>query len=229
LNPYDGPGNLDDGHLSPLDLEAGNTNNLRALFLDIQRRLNQVMRGLDTTHAEQHLPDGSDPLAALAPADHAHAGVSGDGGTFDAANLTSAAAGDGTVLTADGSGGAAWESIPTPALTFTPLPVPLTSTDWDGDAKTNANNGVIDLSAVFGVPAGVKAVLVYAAVNGTSATYSLSLGSDNSHVCMLTEVQVANRTVADNGIIPCDVNGDIYASFYQTVTVTLKILGYWGP
>lgn len=41
--------------------------------------------------------------------DHDHSGDAGDGGTFDAANLTSGAAADGQVLTADGSGGAAWE------------------------------------------------------------------------------------------------------------------------
>jgi hypothetical protein len=41
--------------------------------------------------------------------DHDHSGDAGDGGTFDAANLTSGAADDGYVLTADGAGGAAWE------------------------------------------------------------------------------------------------------------------------
>jgi hypothetical protein len=41
--------------------------------------------------------------------DHDHSGDSGDGGTFDAANLTSGSATDGQVLTADGAGGAAWE------------------------------------------------------------------------------------------------------------------------
>jgi len=44
-------------------------------------------------------------------ADHDHSGDPGDGGTFDAANLTSGAAADGYVLTADGSGGAAWEAV----------------------------------------------------------------------------------------------------------------------
>jgi len=45
-----------------------------------------------------------------APIDHDHSGDDGDGGTFDAANLTSGAATDGQILTADGSGGSAWES-----------------------------------------------------------------------------------------------------------------------
>ncbi|HSW62703.1 MAG TPA: hypothetical protein VLH56_05250 [Dissulfurispiraceae bacterium] len=42
---------------------------------------------------------------------HAHAGVAGDGGTFDATNLTSGVATDGHVLTADGVGGATWGAI----------------------------------------------------------------------------------------------------------------------
>lgn len=49
---------------------------------------------------------------ATALADHDHSGDAGDGGTFGAANLTSGAAADGHVLTADGAGGAAWEAPP---------------------------------------------------------------------------------------------------------------------
>lgn len=44
--------------------------------------------------------------------DHDHSGDVGDGGTFDAANLTSGESGDGDVLTSDGAGGAAWETPP---------------------------------------------------------------------------------------------------------------------
>ena len=44
--------------------------------------------------------------------DHDHSGDTGDGGTFDGTNVTSGAAGDGTVLTADGASGAAWEALP---------------------------------------------------------------------------------------------------------------------
>lgn len=55
--------------------------------------------------------DGSVTLAISATiTDHDHSGDAGDGGTFDAANLTSGAADDGHVLTADGAGGAAWEA-----------------------------------------------------------------------------------------------------------------------
>lgn len=49
----------------------------------------------------------------MALPNHDHSGSKNDhGGTFDAANLTSGTATDGHVLTADGSGGAAWEVLP---------------------------------------------------------------------------------------------------------------------
>jgi hypothetical protein len=227
LSPYEGPGTLDDGHFSSLDLELGDTNNLRVFLLDLQRRLNQVMRGLDTTHAERHAADGSDPLAALAPADHAHAGVSGDGGTFDAANLTSAAAGDGTVLTADGSGGAAWEAIPAAVLAFTPLTTPLTSTSWDGDTKTSANDGTLDLSVVFSAPAGIKAVLLGVEAVHNAGNDLLQIGPANNQWAMQLRTLVINVATHDNGIVPCDANGDICIKVTGTVLTDIKIWGYW--
>jgi len=60
-----------------------------------------VQKALDT------LDDHTHPTA-----DHDHSGDAGDGNTFDAANLTSGAATDGQVLTADGAGGSAWEDAP---------------------------------------------------------------------------------------------------------------------
>jgi hypothetical protein len=59
----------------------------------------------------------------------------------------------------------------TPGYLMNYLTTALTSTSWDGDSKTSANNGIIDLSAVFGVPAGVKA--------GTCAAG----GTINQHQC----------------------------------------------
>ena len=49
------------------------------------------------------------PADVTTLADHDHSGDAGDGGTFDAANLTSGAATDGQVPTADGIGGITWE------------------------------------------------------------------------------------------------------------------------
>jgi hypothetical protein len=77
---------------------------------------------LPASHSPVTLGVGSNPALALsgqeltltlpALASHAHAGVAGDGGTFDAANLTAGASADGWVLTSDGAGGAAWEALP---------------------------------------------------------------------------------------------------------------------
>ena len=55
--------------------------------------------------------DGSVSVVFLTTlANHAHAGVAGDGGTFDASNLTSGAAPIGHVLTADGAGESVWQA-----------------------------------------------------------------------------------------------------------------------
>ena len=51
-----------------------------------------------------------EPSAGGVLADHDHSGDAGDGGQFDAANLTSGVSADGQVLTSDGIGGAAWEN-----------------------------------------------------------------------------------------------------------------------
>ena len=54
------------------------------------------------------------------------------------------------------------------------LTTPLTSTSWDGDARSTEAATLLDLSSVFSVPAGVKAVLVRLACRDSAAvgTYS---------------------------------------------------------
>ncbi len=59
--------------------------------------------------AGENIPEWGDLPEPEALPDHDHSGDAGDGGQFDAANLSSGTATDGQVLTADGSGGAAWE------------------------------------------------------------------------------------------------------------------------
>jgi len=112
--------------------------------------------------------DGSGDAAWETPAtaDHDHSGDAGDGGqldwddvwsdavhshasdaeggTFDAANLTSGVATDGHVLTADGAGGAAWEagggSPDAGDVTYTPN----TATDWDSDSDPGDVDNALD-------------------------------------------------------------------------------------
>lgn len=152
-----------------------------------------------------------------------------DGGTdeIDAADLGSGSADDGKVLTADGSGGAAWESIPgaTEGWTWGQW----SSTSWDGDAKSGAS-GIIDLSAVFGLPAGIKAVSLRLTIkDGAAGTYAiLSQSSTNNQGSIIARVPVNNLYSDAAGVIPCDANGDIYfsQSAVEIDNVYLYINGY---
>ncbi len=82
-------------------------------------------------------------VAGGALADHDHSGDAGDGGTFDAANLTSGAAGDGQVLTADGAGGIAWEDPAAPTEYFYVNYI----IDGGGEAITTGIKGFVQVPA----------------------------------------------------------------------------------
>ena len=121
---------------------------------------------------------------------------------------------------------------------FIALTTQLTSTSWDGDSFSTTAKTKIDLSAVFGVPAGVKAVLVRltARDSGSSAGYcqlGLSPNSTADSVAVQAYLQgVANDVyVSANGIVPCDANGDVYyqitASGTGTLDAFIEIWGYW--
>lgn len=118
------------------------------------------------------------------------------------------------------------------------LTTPLTSTSWDGDSYSTTAKTKIDLSAVFGVPAGVKAVMVRMAArdSGSSTGYcqlGLSPNSTAGSVAVQAHLQgVANDVyVYVNGIVPCDGNGDVYYQVFASGTGTLdaiiEIWGYW--
>jgi hypothetical protein len=120
--------------------------------------------------------------------------------------------------------------------TFVPLTAPLTSASWDGDAYSTTSKTAIDLSAVFGAPAGIKAVLIFAAVrdSGSAATDCwLVLGSTNTAYYGPTiNCQAVNdRFGRDTMVVPCDASGDIYyqiaASGPSTFDAYIQIWGYW--
>ena len=120
---------------------------------------------------------------------------------------------------------------------FIPLTTPLTSTAWDGDAYSNTTKTKIDLSSVFSVPAGVKAVLVKVSLRdsgsaATSCLFQLSGVSSGTNYSLTAQASPINdRYAYFNGIVPCDDNGDIYynivASGTDTMDVFLEIWGYW--
>ena len=117
------------------------------------------------------------------------------------------------------------------------LTLPLTSTAWDGDAFSTTAKTKIDLSVVFGVPAGVKAVLVKIALRdsgsaATSCVFQLSGVSSGTNYSLTVQASPINdRYAYFNGIAPCDANGDIYymvtASGSGTMDIYLEIWGYW--
>jgi len=119
---------------------------------------------------------------------------------------------------------------------FVPLTTPLKSTTWDGDAFSTAAKTLIDLSAVFGAPAGIKAVLLFVGVKDSG-----SAGTDTYFIVGPTKVDYAgmacqpgeinDRTNRFSIVVPCDANGDIYyqimASGPGTFDITMQIWGYW--
>jgi hypothetical protein len=119
---------------------------------------------------------------------------------------------------------------------WTMLTAPLTSTSWDGDARSTTAKTVIDLSAVFAVPAAVKAVLVLGNVRDSAsvATYSYMILAPNNTAdqgfIFPANSGVADRYNPGNGVIPCDANGDVYfqvvASGANTLDAVLQIWGY---
>lgn len=127
------------------------------------------------------------------------------------------------------------ETHDTPRLV--PLVAPLTSASWDGDSFSTTAKTVIDLSAVFGVPANVKAVLAYGAIrdSDSAATYTRLLLSPNATAgegpVTITATPVNDRMTFYQGVVPCDANGDIYyqitASGANTMDIWVQIWGYW--
>lgn len=121
---------------------------------------------------------------------------------------------------------------------FVPLTTPLTSTAWDGDAFSTTAKTKIDLSVVFGVPAGVKAVLIRLAARdsgSSSATCQLAVSPNDTADIVVIQAYLqgfANNVYgASSGVCPCDTNGDIYyqiaASGTDTLQAWIQIWGYW--
>lgn len=114
--------------------------------------------------------------------------------------------------------------------------IPLTSTAWDGDSFSTTAKTLIDLSTVFGVPAGVKAVLLFVWVrdSGSAAadTYLILGPTTSNFVGMAIDPHVINDRIHRATIkVPCDDNGDIYyqigASGVGTFDVFMQVWGYY--
>lgn len=118
---------------------------------------------------------------------------------------------------------------------FVPLTTPLTSTSWNGDGYSTTAKTKIDLSAVFGAPAGVKAVLCVlgirdSAASGTDCYIILGPTATADVGCAMSCLPADNRWQRGTLLVPCDSAGDIYyqtaASGAGTLAVWLEIWGY---
>ena len=109
------------------------------------------------------------------------------------------------------------------------LAPPLTSTSWDGETKGLGDRATVDLSAVFGVPSGVKAVLMSIQTQADTANNYIRFGPNSGNDFALTcRTQVNSQIMHASGIVPCDANGDVYCYTSGTVEgVWVWIWGYW--
>ena len=109
------------------------------------------------------------------------------------------------------------------------LATPLTSTSWDGDTKGTGDRATVDLSAVFGVPAGVKAVLMSIQTTGDAVNDYIRFGPNSGNsFALVCRTTVASQNAHASGIVPCDANGDVYCHTSGTVeSVNVWIWGYW--
>ena len=123
-------------------------------------------------------------------------------------------------------------------IVFVPLTAPLTSTSWDRDAHSTTAKTKIDLSAVFSVPAGVKAVYLMviakdsrSAANACFIQFSATNTAGEKSFGNKIQGVPNNVGMIQSGIVPCDVNGDIYyqigASGTNTLDATIEVWGYW--
>lgn len=138
----------------------------------------------------------------------------------------SAGAGNGTILINDPvariSGGGTYEVGLMRYLT-----TPLTSSSWNGDVKTSANNGTLDLSSVFSAPAGIKAILVQVNTAVSTVGDVFNMGPSVTYYSCLNLPVHAGETGADAlAVVPCDANGDVYVKFTGTMEIDIRIYGY---
>ena len=118
------------------------------------------------------------------------------------------------------------------------LTSPLTSTSWDGDSYSTTAKTLIDMSAVFGAPANIKAIIALVHIRDSASDN----GGDYKLVLSPNNTAHSGPTARCSGIsndqwhsevltVPCDANGDVYyqvaASGAGTFEVYLEIWGYW--
>lgn len=114
---------------------------------------------------------------------------------------------------------------------------PLTSGSFNGGTFSTTAKTLINLNTTFGLPAGISAVYIYAAIKDTGSAandcfLSLSPNALANNGVWIDCSGLANSSWERNQlIVPCDSNGNIYyqigASGPNSMTVYLLVWGYW--
>lgn len=116
---------------------------------------------------------------------------------------------------------------------FVNLTTPLTSTAWDGDAKGDTTGTVIDLSANFGVPAGIEGVYVRIVAkannNGPTDSNFFYIGPSATYDAYVGTYVWGNVYMDNSGIAACDTNGDVWytVSSGATCYCIIRVHGYF--
>ena len=121
---------------------------------------------------------------------------------------------------------AALEARNVPVL---PRGIWIDGTKWSvNSTKGVADNGAIDLSSSFGLPAKIKAVDVRVDVHAATVTFS-SLGpsSGSTQYSFYTDPGAHDEWVINHGTVTCDANGDIWVTFTGTIYFILYITAYY--
>ena len=130
------------------------------------------------------------------------------------------------------------ESVETTSAGWVILPQAsrLTSTAWDGDARSTTGATLIDMSAVFGTPANIDAVLLRVTINdsgsaaGTAYIRFDNAAPDDTSVVVRCTLLPNDAKVDSYPVVGADANGDIYfdcaATGASTLDVTVIVLGY---
>lgn len=125
-----------------------------------------------------------------------------------------------------------------PAVKPVYLTTPITDASWDGDAKSDGDSAILDLSAFGnGCPPGIKAILVsvLAKDSGSAAATDNRIEilpvSPGSHRALEVWLDGVTNDKWRGGMawVPCDTNGDIYVYIDATGAGTMDvIITIWG-
>lgn len=89
-------------------------------------------------------------------------------------------------------------------------------------SRSAADNGLIDLSATFGVPANVQAVILRVDINDVDTGNPVALVSMGTTSTPTEQLMYAGFDgqwmIYNSVIVPCTADGDIYISFDETVS-----------